>query len=143
MGARETLLPQEQLCFPLYAAARETVKRYNPLLDALGLTYTQFLVLTVLRRGDPLSVKALGTQLYLDSGTLTPVLKTMEKKGWLTRRRSAEDERVVLVQLTDAGRHLQEETADIPDQVASCLPLTAEETAQLCRLLRLLLSQNT
>ena len=115
----DALLLENQLCFPLYAASREVVKRYRPHLDALGLTYTQYIVLMVVWAQGTVSVRDLGKRLYLDSGTLTPVLKTLEKAGYISRRRSSEDERVLLVSVTDAGLALRERAVEVPQAVAT------------------------
>ena len=129
------LLLENQLCFPLYACSREVIKRYRPHLDALGLTYTQYIALMVIWAEGTVSVRDLGKRLYLDSGTLTPVLKTLEKMGVITRRRSAEDERVLLVTITEAGLALRDKAIDVPKAVTGCVNLDAEEAATLYRLL--------
>lgn len=103
-----------QLCFALYSTSLAMTKLYKPLLDALGLTYPQYLVMLVLWERDGLTVSALGERLYLDSGTLTPLLKRMEAAGWLVRQRSSDDERRVEVRLTEAGRTLKAQAASIP-----------------------------
>lgn len=124
-----------QLCFPLYAAGREVVKKYHPLLEEINLTYTQYITLMVLWEKDGISVKELGEKLMLDSGTLTPLLKSMEKKGFVNRRRSEEDERVVFACLTEDGKALREKALDIPGKVAGCVNLTPEEAGTLYKLL--------
>ena len=129
------LLLENQLCFPLYACSREVIKRYRPHLDALGLTYTQYIALMVIWAEGTVSVRDLGKRLYLDSGTLTPVLKTLEKMGVIIRRRSAQDERVLLVTITEAGLALRDKAIDVPKAVAGCVNLEAEEAATLYRLL--------
>lgn len=129
------LLLDNQLCFPLYAAARQVVSAYGPFLKPMGLTYTQYIVLLVLWERDGLTVGELCRRLLLDSGTLTPVLKRMETDGRLCRERSREDERVVVVRLTDNGRALRSEAVKIPAQMAACMPLTMEEALQLHSLL--------
>ena len=131
----EQLKLENQLCFPLYAAARAVVGKYGPLLKDLGLTYTQYIVMMVLWENDGVSVRSLGEKLHLDSGTLTPLLKKLENIGYVTRNRSEKDERVVLVSLTDTGRGLKEKAAEVPGEVASCVPLTPEEAAALYGLL--------
>ena len=131
----EQLKLENQLCFPLYAAARAVVGKYGPLLKDLGLTYTQYIVMMVLWENDGVSVRSLGEKLHLDSGTLTPLLKKLESIGYVTRKRSEEDERVVLVSLTETGRGLKEKAAEVPGEVASCVPLTPEEAAALYGLL--------
>lgn len=124
-----------QLCFPLYACSREIVKKYNPHLDGIGLTYTQYIVMLVMWEDGQISVKRLGERLYLDSGTLTPVLKSLESKGFVTRKRSSEDERVLIVELTGKGEALKEQAAEIPPKIACCVSLQPEEAAELHRLL--------
>ena len=109
-----SLLLDNQLCFALYSASLAMTKLYKPLLEQLGLTYPQYLVMLVLWEHDGASVSTLGERLSLDSGTLTPLLKRMESSGWLTRQRSEEDERRVHVWLTPAGRQLQTKAAPIP-----------------------------
>ncbi len=122
---------ENQICFPLYAAAREITKAYKPFLDPLDLTYTQYVVMMVLWEDRCVSVKDLGIKLYLDSGTLTPLLKKLEQKGLLIRKRSEEDERVVLVELTEEGLNLRDRAVEVPMQMAECVPLTGEEATQL------------
>lgn len=126
---------ENQLCFPLYAASREVIKQYRPWLDALELTYTQYVAMMVLWERRSISVKELGQRLFLDSGTLTPVLKSLEAKGFLTRRRSPEDERVLIAELTDEGQALQDRALSVPGHVAACIKLTPEEAVQLYQLL--------
>ncbi|MBR3475505.1 MAG: MarR family transcriptional regulator [Oscillospiraceae bacterium] len=130
-----------QLCFPLYACARETIKLYKPFLDELDLTYTQYIAMMVLWEKGPVSVKELGEALFLDSGTLTPLLKKMEAKGLLTRRRSAEDERSLIVSLTEKGLALRERAVEVPPQMARCVNLEPEERQELYRLLNKLLRE--
>lgn len=130
---------ENQLCFPLYAASREIIKRYRPHLDALDLTYTQYITMMVLWEQGCISVKELGQKLYLDSGTLTPLLKHLEQKGYLTRRRSEQDERILLVEITEAGLALREKAADVPQKMGACVRLTKEEAAVLYSLLYKLL----
>lgn len=124
-----------QLCFPLYAAARETVKKYTPYLSELGLTYTQYIVMMVLWEEKSVSAKRLGERLLLDSGTLTPLLKTLERRGLLSRSRDGEDERYLRLDITDAGSALRERAVRIPEKIAGCMPLEPAEAAELYRLL--------
>lgn len=138
----DALRLENQLCFPLYACSREVIKRYRPYLDALGLTYTQYIVLMVIWEEGTVSVRDLGKRLFLDSGTLTPVLKTLEKMGLITRARSQEDERVLLVTITKAGQALREEALTISKQMAGCVKLTREERETLYRLLYKMLAAN-
>lgn len=130
------LLLKNQLCFPLYAASRRVVAKYTPVLSPFGLTYTQYLVFLVLWEEDDIPVGELCQRLCLDNGTVTPLLKKMEKAGWLTRTRSEQDERVVVVRLTPEGSELQEKLKTVPDQVGQCLCcFSPEETRELYRLL--------
>ena len=131
----DALKLENQLCFPLYAAAREVVKRYRPYLDELDLTYTQYITMMVMWEQKEITVKALGEKLFLDSGTMTPVLKSLEAKGYVTRKRSTTDERSVSVFLTNNGEALKERAVEVPAKVASCVGLEPEEAIQLYGLL--------
>ena len=131
----DALLLENQLCFPLYACSREVIKRYRPYLEELGLTYTQYVVLMVIWEEKTISVRDLGKRLFLDSGTLTPVLKTLEKAGFITRQRSKLDERVLMVTITEEGVALRDKALTIPAAVGKCNKLDAEEAATLYRLL--------
>ena len=126
---------EHQMCFPLYAAARKVTGLYTPILAELDLTYTQYIVMLVLWEKDEVSVKEIGERLFLDSGTLTPLLKNLEKKGLLTRNRSKEDERVTIAKLTEEGKALREKALKVPEQVVSCVKLEPEEAIQLYTLL--------
>ena len=134
--AHEALCLENQLCFPLYACAKEVVRRYKPLLDGLGLTYTQYIAMMALWERRSLSVKDLGEMLYLDSGTLTPLLKKLEEKGYVLRSRSQEDERVLDVSLTPEGEALREKAKSVPESMMSCLSMPPEDAAELARILR-------
>ncbi len=136
----ESLLLKNQLCFPLYACARETVKKYKPYLERVGLTYTQYITMMVLWEQRTVTAKELGQRLYLDSGTLTPLLKRMESKGLLTRQRDPVDERSLRVTITEAGEALREEALEIPYEMAKLVCLTHEESEVLYKLLYKLLS---
>lgn len=127
----DALKLENQLCFPLYAAAREVVKRYRPYLDELDITYTQYITMMVMWEQKEITVKALGEKLFLDSGTMTPVLKSLEAKGYVTRKRSTTDERSVSVFLTDCGEALKDKAVDIPAKVAGCVGLEPAEAAML------------
>ncbi len=141
---REAMKLANQLCFPLYAAARKVVSSYTPYLKPLGLTYTQYIVFLVLWEKDGLTVGEICYKLMLDNGTLSPLLKKMEQAGYVERRRSAEDDRVVRISLTDAGRALQEKAKDVPLKVACCIDLPQEKAVALYALLYELLGvQNT
>jgi len=133
---------ENQLCFPLYAASRRIIKLYRPVLDPLGLTYTQYITLLALWERDGESVKTLGERLFLDSGTLTPLLKKLESQGLVRRDRSLEDERNVLIRLTDAGRDLKTKAAEVPAQIASCVNLSMPDAIELHRILHLLLADD-
>ncbi len=137
-AAADPLALDDQLCFALYSAALAMTKRYRPLLDALGLTYPQYLVMLALWEGDGLSVSALGERLRLDSGTLTPLLKRLEALGLLRRLRASDDERRVCLTLTPAGRQLRRRALAIPGQLAQALGCTAAERDALTAALRTL-----
>ena len=139
----ETMKLANQLCFPLYAAARNVTNLYAPWLKPLGLTYTQYIVLLVLWEKDGLSVSEIGEKLMLDNGTLSPLLKKLEQAGYIERLRCHEDERMVMITLTQAGRGLQEKAKDVPRNVAGCFDLPPEKARALYVLLyELLGNQN-
>lgn len=131
----EAMKLANQLCFPLYAAARNVTGLYTPWLKPLGLTYTQYIVLLVLWEKDGISVSEICEKLMLDNGTLSPLLKKMEQAGYVARRRCRKDDRVVEITLTDEGRELQEKAKDIPRQVAGCIDLSPEKAQTLYSLL--------
>ena len=131
----DALKLENQLCFPLYACAKEIVRRYTPYLEALDLTYTQYILMLVLWEKKAQTVKELGQTLYLDSGTLTPVLKKLEGKGYLTRSRSARDERSLIVTVTEKGEALRERAVEVPRKMGECLALTSEEAGLMYGLL--------
>ena len=137
----EELKLENQLCFPLYACAKEVVRRYKPFLDALDLTYTQYIAMLVLWEHQEVSVKVLGQHLYLDSGTLTPLLKKLEQKHYITRRRDTSDERNLLVSLTPQGLALREQALEVPKKMCACMALPKEEADALGALLRKLLAE--
>ena len=136
----DVLKLENQLCFALYAAARDVVRQYHPFLSELGITYTQYVVLMVLWEHKKISVKGLGEKLHLDSGTLTPLLKGLEKKGYVTRNRSQRDERYLVVEITPEGEKLKDAALEVPHRVAGCLNLTADEAECLYKLLYKILS---
>ncbi len=121
----------QQLCFALYSASRAMTASYRPLLADLGITYPQYLVMLVVWEEERLSVGRLGERLRLDSGTLSPLLKRLESAGLIRRERSADDERVVEVVLTDAGRSLEERAHDVPRQAYLATGLSLDESADL------------
>ena len=139
---KEAMKLQNQLCFPLYAAARSVTSLYTPHLKPLGLTYTQYIVFLVLWERDGISVGELCKRLMLDSGTLSPLLKKMRDAGTIEKRQSKEDERSFLIFLTDEGKALQERAKDIPAKVGSCIKLSPEKAGQLYSLLYELLEAN-
>lgn len=124
-----------QLCFPLYASGKEITRRYKPLLDKLDLTYTQYIVLMVLWEKDQISVKEIGEKLYLDSGTLTPLLNKLLKKGYIKKEVEPHDNRELIISLTNKGLKLKIEAYRIPPQIASKVNLSEEEGKELYRLL--------
>ena len=126
---------ENQVCFPLYACSKEIVRRYRPLLDELDLTYTQYITMMVLWEHGDSTVNDLGERLFLDSGTLTPLLKNLESKGYVKRGRSKEDERSVIISLTDEGINLREKALKVPGAMASCIQLPPEKGKQLYDLL--------
>jgi len=132
----EQLLLKNQICFPLYACGRKIVAAYTPYLKPLGLTYTQYIVFMVLWEKERVTVGQLGSMLHLDAGTLTPLLKNLEKEGYVTRERSKDDERVTIISITPKGDELKEKCKDIPLELAkSGSPLNEKEAAQLYSLL--------
>lgn len=135
----EALKIDGQLCFPLYACSREIIKQYKPYLDKLDLTYTQYIVMMILWEKKSVTVKEMGEYLYLDSGTLTPVLKKMEAKGLITRKRSCQDERILIVSLSEKGEQLKEQAVEVPYEIAKCCKLSEEEAYMLYNLLHKML----
>ena len=131
----EAMKLSNQICFPLYAASRNVISLYTPHLKPLGLTYTQYLVLLVLWEKDGLLVGEICDRLMLDNGTLSPLLRKMQEAGYIERRRSEEDDRKVVITLTEAGRALREKAKEIPGKVAGCVDLAPEKAALLYSLL--------
>lgn len=126
---------ENQLCFPLYACAKEVVRNYKPFLDELDLTYTQYITMMVLWDKKEMNVKEIGKCLYLDSGTLTPLLKKLESKGYIERHRSKEDERNLLIRITKEGEALREEALSVPSKMVKCIDLKEDEAKELYTLL--------
>ena len=141
-GKYDGLKLENQLCFPLYACARQIIRQYKPFLDELDLTYTQYIAMMLLWDRRSMTSKEMGEILYLDSGTLTPMLKKMEAKGLLTRCRGTDDERNLVVTATEAGMALREKAVEVPERMAGCLRLQPREAAELYGLLYRLLGQN-
>lgn len=137
----DALKLENQLCFPLYAAAKEVVRKYKAPLDDIGLTYTQYIVMMVLWEERSLGVKQIGRRLYLDSGTLTPLLKKLETAGLIERKRDPKDERNVKITVTNKGMALREQASAIPLTVGKCLDMTQEEMTSLYQLLYKILEQ--
>lgn len=126
---------ESQLCFPLYACSRHMIRLYKPFLDKLELTYTQYITMMVLWERMAVTVKELGEELYLDSGTLTPLLKKLEERGLVTRRRSERDERNLIVTVTEKGMSLRDEAVTVPEEMTKCVNLEKEEIRQMYRML--------
>ena len=135
MDKYDSLKLKNQLCFPLYACSKEIIKNYKPFLDKIDLTYTQYIVMMVLWEAKVINVKDLGEQLYLDSGTLTPLLKKLESKGYISRNRSDKDERNLMIKVTDKGMELREKALSVPQEVSKCVKLTKEEASFLYKIL--------
>lgn len=131
----DVLKLENQLCFPMYVCAKEVVKMYKPFLDEIDLTYTQYITMMVMWEHQELSVKELGEFLFLDSGTLTPVLKKLEQKGLLTRNRDKEDERVLKVAITEEGELLKEKAVEVPRKMGECMMVSKEDAQQLFSIL--------
>ena len=137
----ESLKLENQLCFPLYACSKEIIRKYKPFLDELDLTYTQYITMMVLWEYNLVNVKTLGEMLFLDSGTLTPLLKKLESKGYITRNRNSNDERNLMISITDKGKELKEQAKFVPVQMGKCINLTSDESLQLYKLLYKLLDK--
>lgn len=131
----EALKLENQLSFPLYACSREIIKRYKPFLDRIDMTYTQYISMLVLWEHHSMTARELGEKLLLDSGTLTPLLKKLESKGMITRRRSDKDERNLIVTLTEKGEAMKDEALNVPEQMSRKFPLEPEELITLYNLL--------
>ncbi len=136
----ECLKLENQICFPLYACSKEIIKRYKPFLDALDLTYTQYITMMVLWEKIEMNVKELGKYLFLDSGTLTPVLKKLESKGYISRTRMKTDERNVILRITNSGLALREQAVQIPAKMSRCIKMEPQEAMQLYSLLHKVMS---
>lgn len=141
MGQYDCIKLENQICFPLYVCAKEVVRQYKPFLDEIDLTYTQYIAMMVMWDKREISVKGLGSYLYLDSGTLTPVLKTLEKKGYIERKRSTEDERILMVSLTAEGEALRDKAVSIPSKISRCIAISPEDAGELYRILHLIMDE--
>lgn len=127
----DSLKLENQICFPLYVCSKEIVKAYKPYLDELDLTYTQYITMMVMWEHKELRVKDVGEYLFLDSSTLTPLLKRLEEKGYVTRRRSSEDERDLIVTITDKGEALKEKAVAVPEKLGACVALEPQKAQAL------------
>ena len=136
----DSLCLKNQLCFPLYVCAKEVIRRYKPLLDELDLTYTQYVVMMYMWEKRFGNVKEIGNALLLDSGTLTPLLKKLEAKGFITRVRSKVDERNLEIEITKEGMALRDKALTVPAEMSKCVALTKEEAETLCRLIHKVLA---
>ena len=139
MDKYESLKLENQICFPLYACAKEITRHYRPFLESLDLTYTQYITMMVLWEEKEINVKRLGERIFLDSGTLTPLLKQLEKKEYIVRGRSKDDERVLNVKITDKGLKLRDKALDVPTKIASCVILSQDEAVFLYKIVYKLL----
>ncbi|ERI94872.1 putative organic hydroperoxide resistance transcriptional regulator [Clostridiales bacterium oral taxon 876 str. F0540] len=135
----EMLMLDNQLCFALYACSKEVTRLYKPFLDELGITYTQYITMLVLWEKDNITIKELGEKLFLDSGTLTPLLKKLETMNILKRKRDTKDERNVYVELTEDGKNMKIKALEIPNKIFCCTGLAAEEVIELRTKLKSLL----
>lgn len=143
MGKYDCLKLENQLCFPLYACSKEITRRYKPFLDKLDLTYTQYITMMVMWEKQTANVKELGSYLYLDSGTLTPVIKKLESKGYITKTRSDKDERSVIVEITPEGMKLRDKAVDIPQAMGCCVNISEKDAKELYRILHKILEHVT
>ena len=139
----EALKLSNQLCFPLYAVSKEIIRRYKPFLDRLDLTYTQYITMLLLWERGKMNVSSIGKELYLDSGTLSPVLKKLDEKGYVKRERTKTDERSTMITLTDKGESLKEKAADVPIRMGGCINISKDDAAVLYRILYSLLDNIT
>lgn len=137
----DALKIENQLCFLLYACSREVIKQYKPYLDAMDLTYTQYVAMLALWEYGEMTVKELGDRLYLDSGTLTPLLKKLEAKGYVSRTRSRKDERNLIVEPTEQGKLLRQQALEMPMAIEKYTELSREEAESLYRVLYKILAR--
>ena len=137
MDKYDCLLLENQLCFPLYVASKEVIRRYKPLLDTLDLTYTQYIAMMVIWQEKKLHVTELGKKLYLDTGTISPLIRKLKEKGYITLSRDKDDERVQIITVTDLGMKLREKALSVPENMAKnrCIDLTIEEAILLKKIL--------
>lgn len=137
MDKYDCLLLENQLCFPLYVASKEVIRRYKPLLDTLDLTYTQYIAMMVIWQEKKCHVTELGKKLYLDTGTISPLIRKLKEKGYITLSRDKDDERVQIITVTDLGMKLREKALSVPENMAKnrCIDLTIEEAILLKKIL--------
>ena len=133
---------ENQICFPLYVVSKEIIRKYTPLLEKLDLTYTQYICMMALWEKKVMNVKDLGDVVFLDSGTLTPLLKKLESKNYITRTRSVSDERIVVVNVTDEGLRLRDKALSIPNSIGSCMKLSEADAKTLYKLLHKIIDNN-
>jgi len=137
----DNLKLENQLCFPLYACSKEIIRNYKPLLDKLDLTYTQYITMMVLWEHNDINVKELGEALYLDSGTLTPLLNKLEYKNYITKKTNDKDKRNLVISITKKGMELKEKAKSVPTEISKCVNLSKDESIQLYRLLYKMLKE--
>jgi len=143
MKKYDPLKLENQVCFPLYALSREVIKLYKPLLEPFDLTYTQYITMMVMWEEEEILFKDLGKRLFLDSGTLTPVLKKLEKKGLVTKYRNKDDDRVVTVEITQKGKAMKEEITKVPEDMYKSFKGDREKLIELKKLLDELLKEDS
>ena len=140
MDRYDCLKIENQLCFPLYACSKEIIRKYKPFLDRMDLTYTQYITMMILWENDEINVKDLGAKLFLDSGTLTPLLKKLEVKGYLTRIKNNNDERNLVIKLTKEGVKLKDEAIIVPQEMGKCINISEQDAKDLYRILYTILN---
>ena len=140
MSKYDCLKLENQLCFPLYACSKAVTRHYKPFLDELDLTYTQYITMMAMWEKEKASVTELGEMLFLDSGTLTPVIKKLESKGYISKTRSKTDERSVTVEITPEGKKLRDKAVSIPSKMGGCVSLSEKDAKELYRILYTILS---
>ena len=141
MEKNDCLKLENQLCFPLYACSKQIIKMYKPFLNKFDLTYTQYITLMVLWEKKEINVKELGNRLFLDSGTLTPLLKKLENKGYIYRNRSKNDERNLIISISEKGEDLKRKLVIVPGEISKCIDLTTEEAQTLYGILYKIINQ--
>ena len=142
MEEYDCLKLENQICFPLYACSKEIIRKYKPLLDKYNLTYTQYITMLVLWEKKQINVKELGELLYLDSGTLTPLLRKLESKGYIVRKRSKKDERNLIISISKNGEELKKKIVEVPEKIGNCVNLSLDEAKELYKILYKILNSN-